>query len=43
MERMDSGVIAVLQNVADWLDPLINKDWPGIDDIPDRNPCGGSH
>ncbi len=33
--------ITVLLNVADWLDPLINKHWPEIDDVPDHDPYVG--
>ncbi|GGC87670.1 hypothetical protein [Undibacterium terreum] len=33
--------ITVLLNVADWLDTLINKHWPEIDDVPDHDPYVG--
>jgi hypothetical protein len=32
--------LELLTKLADWLDPLTHAPWPGIDDVPDRNPYG---
>lgn len=30
--------LALIEKMADWIDPLVQQRWPEIDDVPDRNP-----
>jgi hypothetical protein len=32
--------LVLLAKLADWLDPSTHVPWPGIDDVPDKNPYG---
>jgi hypothetical protein len=34
------GELELLTKLADWLDPMTHESWPGIDDVPDKNPHG---
>jgi len=32
--------LELLTTLADWLDPSTHAPWPGVDDVPDKNPYG---
>jgi hypothetical protein len=45
---MDPGAVPredleLLARLVDWLDPSTHAPWPGVDDVPDRNPYGLHH